>query len=289
MTSGKPGRVSDLYQPVYRLVQPESRYWFRDFTQTFHEFVGNSLTQGAQSRWLRHEFQRNPGTLISLKTESFVTSCPTLHHKVHYDLYYQRESAGLEPQKKPQPLNVRAEGDLKLIRSMMQRTLRIVPLPGWGLATIGLIGLCTGWITRGMGEAAWLTAWLASALLASAVAVVSSTWQFRRTGRSLFTGNGRRFWLSLAPGFLGALCLTWLLDAQELWAFLPALWLLLYGVSLLAASAHSVSQIFWMGWTFLVLGIAALVIPYPDFFMTAGFGGLHLLYGFIVLRTDNDS
>jgi len=185
-------------------------------------------------------------------------------------------------------LNERAEGDLRLIRSMMQRSAHIMPLPGWGIFAVGLVGTIAAFITRPLPGMEWIIAWGIAALLALAIALATSSWQLRKTGRSIFIGNHSRFWIALVPGFFSAGMLSFIFFRLGETLLLAGLWLLLYGVAVVAAGNHSIRQVSWMGYSFLVLGSIFLFLPWPNLAMGLGFGGLHLLFGYLIARTSND-
>ena len=68
--------------------------------------------------------------------------------------------------------------------------------------------------------------------------------------------------------------------------FLPGLWLLLYGTSIVTGGSYSVRPIQVMGVAFMLAGAAALLSPtdWGDAYMAAGFGGLHIVFGIIIWR-----
>jgi hypothetical protein len=185
-------------------------------------------------------------------------------------------------------LNERAEGDLKLIRSMMQRSSLIIPMPGWGFFAVGLVGTSAALVTRSMQDMGWIFAWGLAAVLALSIAILTSTWQLRKTGRSIFIGSHSRFWLSLAPAFLAAGLLSVIFVNLGQQPLLAGLWLLLYGVALVAAGQHSVKQVTWMGCGFIILGAVFLFLPWPNLAMGLGFGGIHLLFGLLISRAEFD-
>jgi hypothetical protein len=83
----------------------------------------------------------------------------------------------------------------------------------------------------------------------------------------------------------GAL-LTLVMNEHQLVALLPGVWMLLYGVGVVAAGTFSVRIVPVMGLAFMVVGSVALVGPatWGTAFMAAGFGGLHLFFGTLIAR-----
>jgi hypothetical protein len=67
---------------------------------------------------------------------------------------------------------------------------------------------------------------------------------------------------------------------------LAGLWLILYGVAVIAAGTFSVQIVPAMGACFFALGAIALQAPAAtkDLLLGAGFGGLHLIFGFWIWR-----
>lgn len=198
------------------------------------------------------------------------------------------EFVNLEQSGNTHSLNKRAEGDLKLIRSMMQRSSLFMPMPGWGIFAIGVIGSVTALLTQSMEDMDWIIAWGLAAITALVIAIFTSSWQMRKIGHSIFIGSPRRFWLSLAPAFIAAGLLSVVFVGIGQQPLLASLWLLLYGVAVVSAGNHSVKQVSWMGYGFLLLGAVFLFLPWPNLGMGLGFGGLHLLFGLLITRTRFD-
>jgi hypothetical protein len=88
------------------------------------------------------------------------------------------------------------------------------------------------------------------------------------------------------PPALAGLILTIVLTKAGLPQFLPGTWLLLYGAGVVTGGAFSVAIVPVMGSCFMLAGAAAFLAPaaWGDAFMAAGFGGLHILFGFLIAR-----
>jgi hypothetical protein len=101
----------------------------------------------------------------------------------------------------------------------------------------------------------------------------------------LMSGPGRKFASSFAPPIFVGGVLTVALFVSGLTDLLPGVWLLLYGTAVVTGGAHSVRLIPLTGIAFIALGVAAVFAPaWGDAFMAAGFGGLHVLFGFLIAR-----
>jgi hypothetical protein len=94
----------------------------------------------------------------------------------------------------------------------------------------------------------------------------------------------RKFALSLSPSLVAGLVMTavhWF--GGNLHA-IPGTWLLLYGCALLTASTVTTRIIAVLGGLFVLLGLLTLLLPdeLHIFMLGAGFGGLHILFGFLI-------
>jgi hypothetical protein len=69
-------------------------------------------------------------------------------------------------------------------------------------------------------------------------------------------------------------------------SLLPGLWLLLYGAGTVTGGAFSVKAVPLTGFSFMLVGAVALLVPFwwANVLLAAGFGGLHILFGLIIAK-----
>lgn len=187
----------------------------------------------------------------------------------------------------PVALHDRAMDNLRYIRETMERAGSFTAVSGWALVGVGVIGLAAGWVATLQAEPAlWLAVWIGAAAVAAAVGVFGAVLKARAARMPILSGAGRKFVLSLAPPLIAAAILTVALFRAGLLEPLPGAWLLLFGAGIIAAGTYSVRIVPVMGVCFMALGTAALFGPaaWGDIFMMVGFGGLHIVFGFLIAR-----
>ena len=177
--------------------------------------------------------------------------------------------------------------DLRFIRDTMERSSAFTAVSGWGQVLLGGTAVAAAWLAaRQVSPFAWLRVWLAEGLLAVAIGLLSCTWKANRRGLPLFSGPARKVILGLAPPLVAGAFLTFLLFRAGLQSALPATWLLLYGAGIMTGGAFSVPIVPVMGVCFMLLGGLAVLGPaaWGSWFLAAGFGGLHILFGLLIAR-----
>lgn len=190
------------------------------------------------------------------------------------------------PERTPPALHDRALADLQFIRRTMEGAAAFTTISGAGMVAIGLSALAAGWLAGATPGPAWLRVWVAEAALALAVGVLATLAKTKRAQLPLLSGPLRKFGLALAAPSLAGAVLTVALARQDAHALLPAVWLLLYGSGLLAGGTFSIRLVPVMGACFMALGLAAALAPAPlgPAAMLTGFGGLHVIFGALVVR-----
>jgi hypothetical protein len=177
--------------------------------------------------------------------------------------------------------------DLRYIRDTMERSAAFTAVSGWGQVLTGCTAVGAAWLAaRQTVPYAWLRVWLAEGLLAIAIGLLSCTWKANRRGLPLFSGPARKVALGLAPPLVAGAFLTFFLFRAGVETALPAMWLLLYGAGIMTGGAFSVPIVPVMGVCFMLLGGLAVLGPvaWGNWFLAAGFGGLHIVFGFLIAR-----
>jgi len=186
-------------------------------------------------------------------------------------------------------LDPRFADDLRFIRDTMERTAAFTAVSGWGQVLVGLSAVFAAWLAAQQSSSSsfgWLRVWLAEGIVGGVIALLSCTWKANRRGLPLFSGPARKVALGLAPPLVAGAFLTFWLFRAGLQGVLPAMWLLLYGAGIITGGAFSVAIVPVMGVCFMLLGGLATLAPaaWGNGFMAAGFGGLHMVFGFVIAR-----
>lgn len=187
----------------------------------------------------------------------------------------------------PRPLHDRALDNLRYIRQTMERAASFTAVPGWGLALVGATALGAALLAaRQPTPELWLATWLGEAVVALAIGGTAMVRKAFAVHDPLLSGPGRRFGLSFLPPMVVGGLLTAALWRAGLWHALPGTWLLLYGAGFVTGGAFSVRIVPVMGLCFMLVGSVALLGPaaWGNWWMAAGFGGLHLAFGAIIAR-----
>lgn len=176
--------------------------------------------------------------------------------------------------------------NLRYIRSTMERASSFTAVPGHGGVLMGLSALVASAIaTRQTSETAWLVVWLAELAVAAFIGGTAIFLKSRRSGLSLLSAPARKFSLAFAPPILVGGLLTVAIWRAAVPALLPGMWLSMYGSAVLAGGAYSVRAVPAMGAIFVLAGAVALAVPsFGNIALAAGFGGLHMIFGWLIAR-----
>ena len=189
-------------------------------------------------------------------------------------------------QTEPPALHDRAMDNLRYIRETMERATAFTGISGWGEIVIGVTALFATVIAAQQATFnAWLSVWIAEGLISLLIAGWSMDRKARAIDMPLGSGPGRKAVFSLTPPMIAGGLLTIVLVQAGLTNAIPGVWLLLYGTGVITGGMYSVRVVPIMGICLMTLGALALFSPaYSNWFMAAGFGGLHLVFGAIIVR-----
>ena len=187
-----------------------------------------------------------------------------------------------------QPIHEHAISNLRFIRETMERATAFTSIPGWGGVVVGITAIGASVAAhRVVYRWEWLWVWLAEAAIAALIAAVTMIQKARRANVSLTSAPARRFFISYFAPLIAGAAMTYLLAHGGFRTALPATWLLLYGASFISSGAFSIRVVPVMGVCFMLLGIAAVFAPIDlgNVLLGIGFGGLHVIFGFIIARS----
>lgn len=186
----------------------------------------------------------------------------------------------------PPALHARAMDNLSFIRQTMERATAFTAVPGWGGVAMGATALVASWLAvRQPAQSGWLTVWLGEAVVACLVGAAAMAFKARRTGAPLFSRPARQFFFGFLPPLVAGAILTIVLARADLLWLCPGGWLLLYGAGVMTGGAFSVRVVPLMGVLFMALGLVASLLPdLGNLLLAIGFGGLHIVFGFVIAR-----
>jgi hypothetical protein len=188
----------------------------------------------------------------------------------------------------PEPIHAHAIENIRYIRDAMSRATEFTAVPGWGGVAMGATAIVTAIVSGPPDESLrWVLIWFAEAAVAIAIALVTMMQKARRIGAPLSPGApAHRFALAYVPPLVAGMVLTPVFATMGLMARLPGCWLLLYGTAAATGGAFSVRVVPLMGLCFMALGVVAFAAPasWGHWLLAAGFGGLHIGFGFVIAR-----
>jgi hypothetical protein len=188
-------------------------------------------------------------------------------------------------------LDAHALGTLQYIRASIDAA-GLLAVPGSAGIAMGAVGTLAALLVELKVFAVnWLQIWLIAGLVAVAFGTALMVNQVVSHGTALYRGPLRRFLMCLCPPLLVGAVLTWQLWIHGQIAMIPGVWLLMYGVAVMAASTLTRRALAVMGTLLATLGVIALQIPvvYQNAVLGIGFGGLHLLFGILIGRRNRET
>ncbi|HWY67818.1 MAG TPA: hypothetical protein VNX88_04085 [Terriglobales bacterium] len=187
----------------------------------------------------------------------------------------------------PAPQSSDALDQLQFIRHTMESATSFTAVPGWGTVILGLTAVAAALVASSLdSRVTWVLLWLGEALLAAIISLVGMVKKTGSLAKLATSIPARKCALSLVPPLAAGGVLTLIMMEQHLYAILPGMWLMLYGVAVITGGAFSVRVVPVMGICFAVFGTIALALPasWANGIMAAGFGGLHVFFGLLIAR-----
>lgn len=201
----------------------------------------------------------------------------------------------------PVELHLRALENLDFIRETISRSGVFTAVPGQGMMGMGLVATVGAYVAAlRLSQDWWIYTWIGVAVLAWSIGMGTMAVKARRVAQPIWTGLGRRVLIGFSPAIVAGIVLTEVFYEFHLDALLPGMWLLLYGVGICGAGAFSVRIVPLLGMAFMaasllafyVMGFEIHSVPpaivgplcATDLVLLAGFGGLHLGFGFSIAR-----
>ncbi len=176
---------------------------------------------------------------------------------------------------------------LRYIRDAIDASRTFTTVPGKGCIAMGLIALAAAGLESIPSLAPhWLAIWFAAAVAAAAAGLAFMEVKAKAEGLSLRRVVARRFFLTLTPAFLAGAILTVALAGVLGRDAISGIWLLLYGTGVFACGVFSIPAVLAAGAAFMAMGTIALLLPAAaaPAVLAAGFGGVHLVLGVVVIR-----
>lgn len=194
-----------------------------------------------------------------------------------------------DEQERSGPVNLgdRAIENLAFIRETMARSASFTAVPGYGGMLMGATAVVAAYIANQqiyLVDA--LTVWLAEAVLAFLIGLLSMWQKSKIAGQSLFSAPARKFALTFAPPLLAGVVIVLGLWRYGHYYEMAPVCIVSYGAAVACGGSFSARVVPVMGWCFIVLGAVAFALPsnYGNLMMALSFGVLHIVFGAIIAR-----
>lgn len=192
--------------------------------------------------------------------------------------------------------------ELSSIRNLMERSSKFISLSGLSGVMAGVYALIGAFITYQIvypthvgfqnrqfyvtdNEVIFPLFAIAVAVLF--LSILTGIWltirQAKKKGEKFWNPVSRRLLTNLAiPLFTGGIFILIQILHQN-YGIVASACLIFYGLSLISGSQYTFSDVKWLGFCELILGLAAAFVPgYGLLFWALGFGVLHIIYGAIM-------
>lgn len=187
--------------------------------------------------------------------------------------------------------------DISEIRSIMERSSRFISLSGLSGVMAGIYALLGAYVAhlilqdyRVQPHDQVITYLMTDAFIVLLLAVGTgfflTTRRARAQGATIWDASARRLLINLLiPLAVGGIFSLILIFRGMVGIIAPSM-LIFYGLALVNASKYTLSDIRYLGFAEIVLGLlAAIVSGYSLLFWAIGFGVLHIIYGTLMYYT----
>ncbi len=193
--------------------------------------------------------------------------------------------------------------DIGDIRSMMEKSSKFISISGLSGVLIGLyalIGASLAYLkVYGFGgfdyrdhyvtESGVIQYLVVVAVLVLMFSIVTGIVMARRKARrikqSIWNTTSKAMLFAIAVPLLTGGMLAIVFIVKGYLGLIASTLLIFYGLALSSGSAYTFKEVRWLGILEIMLGLLALLFPgYGLWFWVAGFGLLHIIYGFIVYK-----
>ncbi len=187
--------------------------------------------------------------------------------------------------------------DLSSIKDLMSRSSRFISLSGLSGIMAGLYALAGATITYVFllpknGEVLTLHSWnfkiilgilIAVATLSVITAFLLTSKKAKKNKENIWDATTKRLLVSfLVPLVAGGIYILIKLSSQH-YGLTGSLMLIFYGLALINASKYTISNIQYLGYAELILGLICATLPgYGFWFWILGFGIFHIIYGSMI-------
>jgi hypothetical protein len=187
-----------------------------------------------------------------------------------------------------------ANQDLSEIRSMMEKSSRVLSLSGLAGIFVGCTALAgllfAQYIHTRVPENELLSYLIGDAMVvlvaAIALAVYFSSRMARQKALPIWNATAKHLVAELALPLAvgGVFCISLLVHGA--YSMLPAAMLIFYGLALFGASKYAVKEVRFLGLTQVVVGVVAAFVDTQGLYLWGlGFGIVHILFGLRIYRT----
>lgn len=192
-----------------------------------------------------------------------------------------------------------AAEQLRLIRSVMERATIFRALSGETALVGGAIALGVAWVSEKRHGWEWAGIWLGGLAVVLGFYVFQLVRAKKLHKRPFWSAGLRTALRGVLPSLVagGFMALLFVRSGNDVVA--ACMWIVHYGLALLAIREFAPKSMVWLGWVFVVFGLVCLAtvtnIVHLDQewmvrvnasrLMAIAFGGFHLIYGALIVTT----